>query len=545
MPSPAGRNVELSRERSGNATGAGLDPYEERATSLQNEAEILFTQGHYGAAEQKVRQLLELQNQVVGQQHPDFALGLSMLGELRFLQGDRVAAEGLFRRTLAIREQVLGRSHPDFAVSLTCLAGVLWRREALDEAEPCLREALAIRERALGPDHPESIQGRKELVRLLRQRGNWAGAQALNRPVFNPVGFTVGRDLSGDVVVLSTQLHTLGETMASTSQQMRAVGAPPSQDAVRALNTCRDQFNALQRVMTARIEALRVPNPPEIRLETLQDLASVLDDLVDAESQQFESEEFRTQALSLLDSVLALRSERDADAPPLRELQAEVRQLRGTIQASHWLEVTAQTEDLVEGAHPLVHLLILVAQRATLSDEDWAELHASVREAFGSPLAVAAARDRLILSGGLGWSDPSPVTPQPVPAPMLATASVPASAPHSRPNSSATPHGTEPSGLVRDLAVASLVPSMGTVIHLPTASPSEVQSHRLLRWGKAPNIVERAQDPNTSMSGHPEGDPRQARSERRAAPSINSGPIRLLHAFGATTSGPDARGGLG
>ncbi len=81
-------------------TGACPDPYEERATSLQNEAETLFTQGHYGAVEQKVRQLLELQNEVVGQQHPDFALGLSMLGELRFLQGDRVAAEGLFRRTL-------------------------------------------------------------------------------------------------------------------------------------------------------------------------------------------------------------------------------------------------------------------------------------------------------------------------------------------------------------------------------------------------------------------------------------------------------------
>ncbi len=40
------------------------------------------------------------------------------------------------------------------------------------------------------------------------------------------------------------------------------------------------------------------------------------------------------------------------------------------------------------------------------------------------------------------------------------------------------------------------------------------------------------------------GDPRQARSERRAAPSINSGPIRLLHAFVATP-GPEPRVGLG
>ncbi len=139
---------------------------------------------------------------------------------------------------------------------------------------------------------------------------------------------------------------------------------------------------------------------PEIRLETLQDLASVLDDLVDAESQQFESEEFRTQALGLARQRTRLEVRAGCGRPLLRELQAEVRQLRGTIRASHWLEVTAQTEDLVEGAHPLVHLLILVAQAESLSDEDWAELHLSVREAFGPRPAVAAARGSADSLGG-------------------------------------------------------------------------------------------------------------------------------------------------
>jgi hypothetical protein len=47
------------------------------------------------------------------------------------------------------------------------------------------------------------------------------------------------------------------------------------------------------------------------------------------------------------------------------------------------------------------------------------------------------------------------------------------------------------SSLLRDLAVASLVPTMGRVINLPSESPTETIPHRLMRVGHAPAVVER------------------------------------------------------
>lgn len=520
-------------------TSDRVDSYEELATVLQNEAERLFSQGHYGDAEQKVRQLLDLQSQVVGQQHADFALGLSMLGELRYLQGDRIAAEDLFRRSLAIRERVLGRSHPDYAVSLICLSGMLWRRDALDEAERCLREALAIRSEALGAEHPESIQARKELVRMLRQRGDWAGAQALLQPFLDQAEFpsapVMGRDLSEAVVALSSQFKTLGERLALTADLMRSIGAPPHRDCVRDLLACREQFATLQGEAVDRIEALRIPNPPTIELGTLQDLASVLDDLADAELHQLEKELLRTHALTVLDRVLSLIHGRHADFAPLRECQAHVRKLRETIEAGHWLELPSQTESLAEGTHELLALLALVESHDGLSDGDWARLYETVSHSLGQPLAVAAARARL-LTKVLPSSGSEPLKRQVGETQGAVSHSIPIM---TEPTPRSTQRTNVRSSLVLDLAMASLVPSMGTVIHLPSDSPSESEIHRLLRLGRAPQVVE---PPSTQAARS--GSANQPISARRAGsewnqvhkggtePAIIAGPLSLLNRFG-------------
>ncbi|WP_074315687.1 tetratricopeptide repeat protein [Singulisphaera sp. GP187] len=557
---PVGQDAELAAGPPRDPAAPHEDSYEEFAQWLQNEAERLFTLGQYGGAEQKVRQLLDLQNQVVGQQHADFALGLSMLAELRFLQGDRVAAEGLFRRSLGIRGAVLGRSHPDYAVSLTCLAGMLWRRDALDDAERCLREALAIRYDALGPDHPESVQGRKELVRILRHRGDWAGAQALIRPFLARAapsnGQPIGRDLSDDLVVLSSQFQRLGETLASAARLMSSVGAPPPRGCVLDLWDCRKRFDTLQGEAVERIESLRVPNPPAITLGTLQDLASILDDLADAERHQVEREQLRREALTVLDRVFALTFVRHEVFPPLRECQEQARQLRDTIESGHWLELPAQTESLVDGTHALANLLIFIEAGDSLSDHDWAELYEFLGESLGQPLALAAARARLVMADlpqrRAAYADrPRTVVPQPMARALPIT---PEPTPYPVPASSTptpTPRTNSSSTVLCDVAMASLVPSMGTVINLPTATPSEPEAHRLLRVGRAPNVVERSLSAGSASAGrlnpggpvNPDGTERRRAAGRRAVPSLIAGPLPLLNSFGPTLD-PGKRNGL-
>ncbi len=58
------------------------------------------------------------------------------------------------RRALEIDEKVLGPEHPEVAVRLNVLA-LLYKDQGREaEAEPLFKRALAISDKALGPEHP-------------------------------------------------------------------------------------------------------------------------------------------------------------------------------------------------------------------------------------------------------------------------------------------------------------------------------------------------------------------------------------------------------
>ena len=87
----------------------------------------------------------------------------------------------------------------------------------------------------------------------------------------------------------------------------------------------------------------------------------------------------------------------DPDFAPLRECQDRARELRYGISEGNWSSLPAETERLAEGQHHFADLLALIEDRDELSDDLWATLHESVGQAFGKPLAAAAARSKLVL----------------------------------------------------------------------------------------------------------------------------------------------------
>lgn len=587
-----GEGVPPGRDR---AADEAVAHFEELAGRLNEEAQRLFGQGQYAAAEHSVRQLLGLLERAVGTEHPDFAMGLSMLGELRFLQEDLPGAESLFRRSLQIREATLGRWHPDYAVSLACLGGVLWRLGRMDEAEHWFRQAMVIRFQVLGERHPESIQSRKELARLLRRRGDWAGAQALARSAVSHTAASAAagarRDLTRDVVDLSSRFRNLGANLPAVARLMVEAGTPPPPGCVEHLAAARHGFLSVRDEALRRIDALRVPAPALEMIVTLQDLATLLDDLAELEVRQGELEVMRHRSLTILDRVLALSYQKDEPFPPLLECQDRVRQLRSTIADGHWMQLPAQTENLAEGTHALVKLLILVEQLDTLSDRSWAELHEQVGETLGKPLASAASRGRLVLrtapaqvvarqsfasassradsareSRRAGRPVGTPGSERAVSKPEEPTVQDPAdrSPDLGRTRGAAAVAGRavigDPtSALIRDLAVASLVPTMGRVINLPSDSPAEGTPHRLLRVGHAPTVVERPADgsaaaavatatPTTSELPSRAGPTRaplppdlagRLNAGRAALDRVISGPLPLLQSFGQVAEAAD------
>ena len=119
----------------------------------------------------QARQRLEMQRNLHGEDHPDFATGLNHLALLLIMHDVPDEAEPLLHQALAIRKLALGEGHPDYATCLSSLGGLLWARGDLDTAEPLLHQAHAIRCRILGVDHPRSRASQSCLEQFLQMKG--------------------------------------------------------------------------------------------------------------------------------------------------------------------------------------------------------------------------------------------------------------------------------------------------------------------------------------------------------------------------------------
>jgi tetratricopeptide (TPR) repeat protein len=125
-----------------------------KADAQQQQVIQLHGQGQYARAIPLAAQVLEVRQQLLGEEHPDTATSLNNLALLYVDQGDYARAEPLYQQALAIRKKVLGEEHPDTATSLNNLARIYRRQGDYARAEPLYQQALAIRKKVLGEEHP-------------------------------------------------------------------------------------------------------------------------------------------------------------------------------------------------------------------------------------------------------------------------------------------------------------------------------------------------------------------------------------------------------
>ena len=134
---------------------------------------LLFTKALYAEAESLMRRALAIDEQSLGDQHPNVARDLNNLAELLRATNRLAEAEPLMRHALAIDEQSFGHQHHNITLSLNNLAQLLQDTNRLAEAEPLMRRALAIDEQSFGNQHPKVANSLSNLAQLL---------QATNRP---------------------------------------------------------------------------------------------------------------------------------------------------------------------------------------------------------------------------------------------------------------------------------------------------------------------------------------------------------------------------
>ncbi|HEY9853184.1 MAG TPA: tetratricopeptide repeat protein [Leptolyngbyaceae cyanobacterium] len=100
----------------------------EEAKRLIQQASQLYKQGRYAQAIPIVERALAMQENVLGSEHPDFALSLIALGELHLKMGNQTQAEALFRRSQATRLYTLGSQYSDAVVCQNRSDGARGRR---------------------------------------------------------------------------------------------------------------------------------------------------------------------------------------------------------------------------------------------------------------------------------------------------------------------------------------------------------------------------------------------------------------------------------
>ncbi len=142
------------------------------ATSLDNLAMLLQSQGDLAGARPMHERALAIREKSLGSEHPDTAGSLNNLAILLQNQREFAGARPLFERALAIIEKARGPEHPGTATILNNLSSLLFTQRQFSAALPHIERAVAINEKALGPEHPSTNHLRGNLARLMLTSGN-------------------------------------------------------------------------------------------------------------------------------------------------------------------------------------------------------------------------------------------------------------------------------------------------------------------------------------------------------------------------------------
>lgn len=147
------------------------------ASSLNNMGYLLQGMGKNEEARPYYERALEIREKVLGREHPDTAQSQNNLGYLLQAMGKYEKAKPYYEQALAIREKILGKEHPDTARSLNNMGYILQAMRATKEARPYFEKALAIYETVLGTEHPDTARSLNNLGFVQLILGDYEKAQ--------------------------------------------------------------------------------------------------------------------------------------------------------------------------------------------------------------------------------------------------------------------------------------------------------------------------------------------------------------------------------
>ncbi|HEY2828440.1 MAG TPA: tetratricopeptide repeat protein [Pirellulales bacterium] len=151
----------------------------DEAEKLSKQMMELHGQGKYAEAAKLAQQALEIDEAVLGPDHPEVASALSNLGSMYQAQGKLSQAAPVLERALQIQEKASGPDDPDNVIILNNLAMLYKAQSKFSQAEPLYLRALAIREKVLKPDDPKIANTLNNLAAMYDEQGKYAQAEPM------------------------------------------------------------------------------------------------------------------------------------------------------------------------------------------------------------------------------------------------------------------------------------------------------------------------------------------------------------------------------
>lgn len=232
------------------------------------------------------------------------------------------------------------------------------------------------------------------------------------------------RQLAG----LTGRFADLGAKLSEAARELQDGGAPPSESLVEQLGQLRTQSVQLRGEVVAAAQAVGVAAPADLdSVGSLEPLLRAIAGAIDARRRQAALEQARKAVIEVLDVVLGVRHLDEEQFQPLVECQMQARDLHATVMALDETNLH-QAQELTARVRAFSDFLTMLESSSDrVDDERFTALQASVSTTFGRPLAVAAARGRLLRPG----QTPPPLAPEPprVAAPPTMVAPPPAPEP--------------------------------------------------------------------------------------------------------------------
>ena len=194
-----------------------------RMLTLESEAQKFAAKGESAKAAAKALELAEIEERVLGPEHPFYANSQASIVDWLWSAGKAAEAEKHAVLALGIRRKSLGMKHPDTAGGLHTLAVLYETMGDYAKAEPLYIESLDIRETVLGHEHAATATSLHALAWLSALKGDYAKALPLNLESVNIYRKVHGSDHSDTTASLNNlaMIYQLMEQYAQAEPLLR------------------------------------------------------------------------------------------------------------------------------------------------------------------------------------------------------------------------------------------------------------------------------------------------------------------------------------